>query len=300
MKFVNLTESIGSTPIVKLKGEHNIFAKLEFFNPLSSVKDRVALALINDAVEKGILTKDKIIVEPTSGNTGIGLTAIAKNMGYDIAIVMPESMSQERRGVMSWLGAELILTDASLGMKGAIEKANELERSGKYVQMGQFTNPANAHAHYTSTGPEIWEDMEGNVDILVCGVGTGGTITGVGKYLKEKNKSIKIIAVEPEESAVLSHEPSGAHGVQGIGAGFIPEILDVNLIDEIERVSTKNAIKTAKNMAEENGLFVGISAGAAAFAAINVAKRAENRDKNIVVIFPDSGDRYISVFNEYL
>jgi len=294
MKFESIVEIIGNTPLVKLKGEYNIFAKLEFFNPLSSIKDRTALALIEDAKKNDLLGNGKIILEPTSGNTGIALAAIAASMGYKTAIVMPESMSLERRQVMSWLGAELILTPAAEGMTGAIKKAEELADAGEYTLMGQFVSKANSEVHYKTTGPEIWRDLNGDVDILVSAVGTGGTISGVGKFLKEQNEDITVIAVEPAESAVLSGEKSGTHGIQGIGAGFIPEILDTDVINEVLPVRTDNAVFTAREIARTNGLFIGISSGAAAFAAFEIAKRDENKGKNIITIFPDSGDRYLS------
>lgn len=300
--YENAFELVGNTPLLKLTrlGEKvgataNIIAKLEYLNPAGSVKDRVGLWLIKDAEEKGILTPDSVIIEPTSGNTGIGLASVGAQRGYKVIIVMPDTMSEERRKLMSAYGAELVLTDGRLGMKGAIEKANELTKEipSAFIP-SQFDNPANALAHYNTTGPEIWRDTGGNVDTFISGVGTGGTITGVGKFLKEKNPDIKIIAVEPTDSAVLSGKNAGAHKIQGIGAGFIPNVLERAVIDEIIPVSHEDAYKNGRLMGECEGILCGISAGAALTAAIEVSKRPENKGKNVVVILPDSGDRYLS------
>ncbi len=300
--YENAVELVGNTPLLKLTrlGEKvgataNIIAKLEYLNPAGSVKDRVGLWLIKDAEEKGMLTPDSVIIEPTSGNTGIGLASVGAQRGYKVIIVMPDTMSEERRKLMRAYGAELVLTDGRLGMKGAIEKAEELAKEipSAFIP-SQFDNPANALVHYNTTGPEIWRDTDGNVDIFISGVGTGGTITGVGKFLKEKNPDIKIIAVEPTDSAVLSGKNAGAHKIQGIGAGFIPNVLDRAVIDEIIPVSHEDAYKNGRLMGECEGILCGISAGATLTAAIEVSKRPENKGKNVVVILPDSGDRYLS------
>ena len=300
--YKNITQLIGNTPLIELVNYNKtndlaatIIAKLESFNPAGSVKDRVALAMINDAIEKKQLTKNTTIVEPTSGNTGIGIASIATAMGYKVILTMPESMSIERRKLLKAYGAELVLTDAKLGMKGAIDKALEIAQEiGDAFVPAQFDNMANVNAHYTTTGPEIDEDAEGKVDILVAAIGTGGTITGVGSYLKEKNPKIKIIAVEPSSSAVLSGGAVGVHKIQGIGAGFIPSILDTTIYDEIITVTNEQAINTAKEVALKDGILVGISSGAALYAATIVAKQVGNKNKNIVVIFPDTGERYLS------
>lgn len=300
--YKSVTELIGKTPLletVNFKNKNdlkaNIFAKLEYFNPAGSVKDRVANQMIKDAEEKGILNKDSTIIEPTSGNTGIGLASIAASKGYKIIITMPETMSVERRNLMKAYGAELVLTDGSKGMKGAIEKAEELNKEipNSFIA-GQFVNPANPYAHKETTGPEIWEDTDGKVDIFIAGVGTGGTVTGVGEYLKEKNPDIKIIAVEPESSPVLSKGVSGPHKIQGIGAGFVPDILNTEIYDEIITVKNEDAYEGTRDFAKSEGILVGISSGAALFAAKQVAKSDDNKDKNIVVLLPDTGDRYLS------
>ncbi len=298
----SVTGLVGKTPLLELthieekyqlKGR--IVAKLEYFNATGSVKDRVAKAMIEDAEEKGLLQSGSTIIEPTSGNTGIGLAAIGTSKGYRVIIVMPDTMSIERRKLMKAYGAELVLSEGSKGMKGAIAKANELASTIDRAWIaGQFENPANALAHYKTTGPEIYEDTEGNVDYFVAGVGTGGTITGVGKYLKEKNPNTKVIAVEPDSSAVLSGEPSGAHKIQGIGAGFVPKVLDTTIYDEIVRVKNEDAFATGQLISHTEGVLVGISSGAALWAAIELAKKEENKDKVIVVLLPDSGDRYLS------
>lgn len=299
---------IGRTPLLELSHiekenhlEAKVLAKLEYFNPAGSVKDRVAKAMIDDAECKGILKEGSVIIEPTSGNTGIGLASVAAARGYRIIIVMPETMSVERRQLMKAYGAELVLSDGSKGMKGAIAKAEELAKEipNSFIP-GQFVNPANPEVHRKTTGPEIWEDTDGNVDIFVAGVGTGGTVTGVGEYLKSKNPNVKVVAVEPESSAVLSTGIAGAHKIQGIGAGFVPEVLNTSIYDEIIPVSNENAFATGKLIGKAEGVLVGISSGAAAWAAIELAKRPENKNKNIVVLLPDTGDRYLStpLFNE--
>ncbi|MBR5157866.1 MAG: cysteine synthase A [Clostridia bacterium] len=302
MIYTSVDQLIGKTPLLELVRIENdlnlkakILAKLEYFNPAGSVKDRVAKALLDDAEEKGILKPDSVIIEPTSGNTGIGLAAVAAARGYRIIIVMPETMSKERRQLMTAYGAELVLTDGSKGMAGAIEKAEELAKEipGSFIP-GQFTNPANPLAHINSTGPEIYNDTDGCVDIFVAGVGTGGTISGTGKYLKSKNPKIKIVAVEPDTSAVLSGKKAGTHQLQGIGAGFIPEVLDTGIYDEIIAVSTDEAFYAGRLLGKKEGILAGISSGAALFAAIELAKRPENNGKNIVVLLPDTGDRYLS------
>lgn len=300
--YSSLEALIGNTPLLalsnyeKISGARaNLFAKLESFNPAGSVKDRVALEMIADAEASGKLTKDATMIEPTSGNTGIGLAALAAAKGYRLIITMPETMSVERRMLMKAYGAELVLTDGAKGMAGAIEKAEELAKSipNAFV-VGQFINPANPAAHRKTTGPEIWEDTDGNVDIFVAGVGTGGTITGAGEYLKEKNPDIRIIAVEPKDSPVLSGGSAGAHGLQGIGAGFVPVILNTSVYDEVIPVTTEEAYAASRALAKSEGILVGISSGAALHAATLVAKRSENADKNIVVLLPDTGDRYLS------
>lgn len=300
--YTSADELIGKTPLLELTNiekelnlNAKIFAKLEYFNPAGSVKDRVAKAMIDDAEKSGKLKKGSVIIEPTSGNTGIGLASVAAARGYRIIIVMPETMSVERRQIMKAYGAELVLTEGAKGMKGAIEKAEELaEEIPDSIVAGQFVNPANPKAHFDTTGPEIYEDTDGNVDVFVAGVGTGGTISGVGEYLKSKNPDIKIVAVEPALSPVLSKGTSGAHGIQGIGAGFIPEVLNTEIYDEIITVSNEDAYKTGKLIGRSEGVLVGISSGAAAFAATELAKRPENKGKNIVVLLPDTGDRYLS------
>lgn len=306
--FKNMTELIGKTPLLELRNvakkyelKARIIAKLEYFNPSGSVKDRIAREMIEDAERRGILKPDSVIIEPTSGNTGIGLAAIAAAKGYKAIIIMPETMSIERRKLIAAYGAELILTGSSLGMKGAIAKAEELALSipNSFIP-GQFTNQANPQAHIKTTGPEIWEDTEGQVDILVAGVGTGGTISGTGSYLKEKNPNITIIAVEPAKSAVLSQGTPGRHAIQGIGAGFIPEVLNQNIFDQIITVLDEDAITTVKELAALEGVLVGISSGAALWAALSIAKKPENEGKNIIVILPDTGERYLttSLFNQ--
>ncbi len=293
---------IGNTPLVELTHiekafglEAKILAKLEYFNPAGSVKDRIAKEMIEDAEEKGLLKEGSTIIEPTSGNTGIGLAAIAAAKGYRIIIVLPETMSIERRNIIKAYGAELVLTDGTKGMKGAIAKAEELakEIENSFIP-GQFENPANPAAHKKTTGPEIWNDTDGNVDAFVAGVGTGGTLTGVGQYLKAKKSDVEVIAVEPETSPVLSQGYAGAHKIQGIGAGFVPKTLNTEVYNEVVLVKDDDAFKYSKAIAKEEGILVGISSGAALAAAIEYAKRAENKDKNIVVLLPDSGDRYYS------
>ncbi len=293
---------IGNTPLLELshieKSEGvgaRVFAKLEYFNPAGSVKDRIGKAMLDDAEEKGLLKPTTTIIEPTSGNTGIGLASVAAARGYRIIIVMPETMSVERRKLMKAYGAELVLTEGSKGMKGAIAKAEELhaEIEDSFIP-SQFTNPANPAIHKVTTGPEIWEQLDGKVDAFVAGVGTGGTITGVGAFLKEKNPDIKVFAVEPQDSPVLSEGRSGAHKIQGIGAGFVPEVLDTKVYDEVIPVSNDDAFATGRRIGKEEGVLVGISSGAAAFAALKVASRPEFAGKNVVVLLPDSGDRYLS------
>jgi len=300
--YNSAAELIGGTPILrfrkleeKFKLNASILAKLEYFNPAGSAKDRVALSMINEAEKSGRLKPDSVIIEPTSGNTGIGLALVAVSRGYRIIIVMPESMSEERRKLIKAYGAELCLTDAAKGMTGAIEKAEELAKEipNSFIA-GQFENPANPKAHFDTTGPEIYSDTDGMVDIFVSAVGTGGTISGVGEYLKSKNPEIKIIAVEPAGSPVLSKGIAGAHKIQGIGAGFIPKTLNTEIYDEVITVSDEDAFETARVIGKTEGVLVGISSGAAAFAAIELAKRPENRGKNIVVLLPDTGDRYLS------
>lgn len=300
--YASVSDLVGQTPLVELVNlEKNnrlcakVLAKVEFFNPAGSVKDRVAKEMIAEAEKNGQLDRESTIIEPTSGNTGIGLAAICAAKGYKLVIVMPDTMSRERRMLMTAYGAELVLTDGALGMKGAIEKAEELAKNipNSFIA-GQFDNPANPSAHYKSTGPEIWEDTDGRVDILVSCVGTGGTISGTGAYLKEKNPDIKVVAVEPEASPYLSRGQSGAHKIQGIGAGFIPNVLDTSIYDEVITVSDDEAYKAAADVARSEGLLVGISSGAAVYAALKLAKRQENEGKNIVVILPDTGERYLS------
>lgn len=300
--FDKITDLIGGTPILKLNNyialneiPANIYAKLEYFNPAGSVKDRIAKAMIDDAEAKGALKPGAVIIEPTSGNTGIGLAAVAASKGYRIILTMPETMSVERRNLLKAYGAELVLTDGAKGMKGAIAKAEELAQQieGGFIP-SQFTNSANPTAHFNTTGPEIWEDTDGKVDIFVAGVGTGGTVSGVGKYLKSKNPNVKVVAVEPAGSPVLSKGVAGPHKIQGIGAGFVPETLDTKIYDEIIAVENEDAFATGRTLARKEGLLVGISSGAAVYAATQLAKRPENKGKNIVVLLPDTGDRYLS------
>jgi len=296
------TELIGNTPLIELLRyselhslSATILGKLEYFNPGGSVKDRVANAMIVDAEQKGILTKDSVIIEPTSGNTGIGLAAVAAARGYHITIVMPASMSNERKTLVKAYGAELVLTDGALGMKGAIAKADELQKANPNSFIaGQFVNPVNPKIHYETTGPEIWNDTDGKVDIFVAGVGTGGTVSGVGSYLKEKNPNVKIVAVEPADSPVLSEGRSGSHGIQGIGPGFVPQTLDTAIYDEIITVKTDEAYTASRELGRQEGILVGISSGAALHAAEILAKRPENKGKVIVALFPDTGERYLS------
>ena len=302
MYYKNAYDLVGNTPLLKLERiekeyglEANLFAKVEYFNPAGSVKDRIAFSMINDAEEKGLLKEGFTIIEPTSGNTGIGIASIATMKGYKVILTMPESMSLERRKLLKAYGANLVLTEASKGMKGAIAKAEELQKEiPNSIILGQFVNPANPKIHYEITGPEIYKDLDGNVDFFVAGVGTGGTITGVGKYLKEQNKNIKVVAVEPETSPVLSEGRSGSHMIQGIGAGFVPDTLDTKVYDEVIPVANEDAFKYGRIIGKTEGILVGISSGAALFAAIKIALRKENEGKNIVVLLPDSGDRYLS------
>ena len=300
--YKSVDELIGKTPLLELNNictengvQAKIIAKLEYLNPAGSVKDRVALNMINDAEKKGILKKGSVIIEPTSGNTGIGLCAVSAARGYKCIIVMPETMSKERIMTMKAYGAEVVLTEGAKGMTGAIEKAKELAKTTKDSFLaGQFVNPANPEAHYLTTGPEIYEDLNGKIDVFVAGVGTGGTITGVAKYLKEQNPNIKIVGIEPNSSAVLSGGKAGAHGLQGIGAGFVPEVLETALIDEIITVSENEAYTAARSLGKREGILVGISSGAALHGAITLAKREDMKNKNIVVLLPDTGDRYLS------
>ncbi|MCI8578848.1 MAG: cysteine synthase A [Lachnospiraceae bacterium] len=300
--YTSADQLIGGTPLLELthieKAEGlsaRILAKLEYLNPAGSVKDRIARAMIDDAEEKGLLKEGAVIIEPTSGNTGIGLASVAAARGYRIIIVMPETMSVERRQLMKAYGAELVLTEGAKGMKGAIARAEELaeEIPGAFIP-GQFVNPANPAAHRAATGPEIWADTDGQVDIFVAGVGTGGTITGIGSYLKEQKPEVKVVAVEPASSPVLSKGTAGAHKIQGIGAGFVPEVLDTKVYDEIIAVENEDAFAAGRQMGRQEGVLVGISSGAALWAAIQLAKRPENTGKNIVVLLPDTGDRYLS------
>ncbi len=300
--YTSADQLIGGTPLLRLAHleeaeglNAKLVAKLEYLNPAGSVKDRVAKAMLDDAQAKGLLKKDSVIIEPTSGNTGIGLACVAAARGYRIIIVMPETMSVERRQLMKAYGAELVLTEGAKGMKGAIEKAEELAKEiPESFIPGQFRNPANPAAHRESTGPEIWKDTDGKVDIFVAGVGTGGTVTGVGTYLKSQNPDIKVVAVEPADSPVLSQGKAGPHGLQGIGAGFIPEVLDTKIYDEIITVTSEEAFLTGRKIGNLEGVLVGISSGAAAWAGILLAKRPENQGKTIVVLLPDTGDRYLS------
>ena len=302
MIYQSLSEMVGKTPLLQLNqyaaaqnAKATLLAKLEYLNPAGSAKDRIAKAMIADAEEKGLLKPGSVIIEPTSGNTGIGLAAIAAAKGYKVILTMPDTMSAERRTLLKAYGAELVLTEGKKGMTGAIEKANELAASieNSFIP-GQFDNPANPAAHYATTGPEIWEDTAGKIDIFVAGVGTGGTLTGTGRYLKEKNQNLKIVAVEPFDSPLLSEGKAGAHGLQGIGANFVPSILDTALYDEIIPVKTEQAYAAGKALAQSEGVLCGISSGAALYAAAELAKREENAGKTIVVLLPDTGDRYLS------
>ncbi len=304
MKIYNsIQELIGKTPLVRLNNiekkygcKGRLFAKLEYFNPTGSAKDRAALFMLDEGEKAGLVDKDTVIIEPTSGNTGIGLASVCTSRGYKAVIVMPETMSEERKALMRLYGAELVLTDGAQGMAGAIKKAEELKKQyPKAFIPNQFENEANAKAHFETTGPEIWDDTEGKVDVFVAGVGTGGTITGVGRFLKSKNENIKVIAVEPKDSPVLSEGRSGAHKIQGIGAGFVPKVLDVEIYDSVFTVTTEEAINSLKALGNLEGILTGISSGAALFAGIETALKDENKDKNIVVLLPDTGDRYLSV-----
>ena len=300
--YKKITDLIGGTPLLELTNYEKandlsatILAKLEYFNPAGSVKDRIARAMLDEAEEKGLLKPGAVIIEPTSGNTGIGLAAVAASRGYKIILTMPETMSVERRNLLKAYGAELVLTDGAKGMKGAIAKAKELaeQTPGSFIP-SQFTNPSNPEAHRRTTGPEIWEDTDGKVDIFVAGVGTGGTVTGVGEYLKSKNPNVKVVAVEPAGSPVLSKGTPGPHKIQGIGAGFVPETLNTKVYDEIITVENEDAFETGRALARKEGVLVGISSGAAVFAATELAKRPENKGKVIVALLPDTGDRYLS------
>lgn len=305
--YKTIENLVGNTPLIQLKNfasinniNATILAKLEFLNPAGSVKDRVALKMINDAEKSGKINNKSVLIEPTSGNTGIGIAAIGVSKGYKVIITMPSTMSAERIKIMQAYGAEVVLTDGSKGMAGAIEEAERLSNElPNAVIMGQFVNPSNPSAHYETTGPEIWNDTDGEIDILVCCIGTGGTITGTAKYLKEKNPNIKIVAVEPSASPVLSEGRSGSHKIQGIGAGFVPSILDIKFVDEIVKVSDEAAYNFGKEIAKTDGVLVGISSGAALAAATEISKRKENEKKNIVVIFPDTGMRYLSTENYF-
>ena len=301
--YKNLSDLVGKTPLLEISNYSNgkdlkakVVAKLEYFNPAGSVKDRIAKAMIEDAENKGLLKSDSVIIEPTSGNTGIGIASIGTAKGYKVIIVMPETMSVERRTLIKAYGAEIVLTEGAKGMKGAIAKAEELatETPNSFIP-GQFRNPANPEIHKNTTGPEIWEDTDGNVDIFVAGIGTGGTITGVGEFLKAKNPNVKIVAVEPADSPILSEGKAGPHKIQGIGAGFVPDVLNTNIYDEIITVKNEEAFATARELSKSEGLLVGISSGAATFAASELAKRPENAGKTIVVLLPDTGERYLSV-----
>lgn len=300
--YTNVTELIGKTPLLRLanleKAENaqaNIIAKVEFFNPAGSVKDRVANAMIAEAEKSGVLKPGATIIEPTSGNTGIGLASVGTAKGYKVILTMPETMSVERRNLVKAYGAEVVLTEGAKGMTGAIEKAEELKNeTDGAVALGQFVNPANPKAHYETTGPEIWQDTDGTVDVFVAGVGTGGTLSGVGKYLKEQNPNVKIVAVEPETSPVLSKGTAGAHKIQGIGAGFVPETLDTDIYDEIITVPNDAAFEIGNKIAKTEGILIGISSGAAVWAALQLAKRDELKGKNIVALLPDTGERYLS------
>ncbi|MDR0903917.1 MAG: cysteine synthase A [Ruminococcus sp.] len=301
MKVYNsITDIIGRTPLLNLTGYNrifgvNIFAKLEYFNPAGSVKDRIAKAMIEDAEKRGLLSPGGTLVEPTSGNTGIGLAAIAAAKGYKVILTMPETMSIERRKLLAAYGAEIVLTEGAKGMKGAIAKADEIQKStpGAIIP-GQFVNPANPAVHYATTGPEIWEDTEGNIAALIAGVGTGGTLSGVGKFLKEKNPAIRIIAAEPSDSPVLSEGRAGGHKIQGIGAGFVPDTLDTKIYDEVITVTADDAFDTGRKVGKSDGILVGISSGAALWAATQVASREEFKGKNVVALLPDTGERYLS------
>lgn len=300
--YQKITDLIGGTPLLELKNYEaahdlsaTVLAKLEYFNPAGSVKDRIAKAMLDDAEQKGLLHPDSVIIEPTSGNTGIGLASVAASRGYRIILTMPETMSVERRNMLKAYGAELVLTEGTKGMSGAIAKANELakETPNSFIP-GQFVNPANPAAHYATTGPEIWEQSGHKVDIFVAGVGTGGTVTGTGKYLKDQDPNVKVVAVEPDTSPVLSTGKGGPHKIQGIGAGFVPDVLDTKVYDEVIRVANEDAFETSRQFAHSEGLFVGISSGAALWAAVELSKRPENAGKVIVALLPDTGDRYLS------
>lgn len=300
--YKSITELTGNTPLVELTNiekefglKARLLAKVEFFNPAGSVKDRIAVKMIRDAEKAGILKKGAVIIEPTSGNTGIGLAAAAASLGYKMIITMPETMSVERRKLIAAYGAEIVLTDGAKGMKGAIEKADEIKKSTDGgVILGQFINPSNPKAHFETTGPEIWKDTEGKVDIFVAGIGTGGTISGTGEYLKSQNPNVKVVAVEPADSPVLSKGVSGKHKIQGIGAGFVPDTLDTKVYDSINAVANESAFEWAKNIAKKEGILVGISSGAALYAAVEEAKKEENAGKIVVALLPDTGERYLS------